>query len=518
MYPKIPPKKAQEEQERKKFLAQSQRDELKKIMSSKLQSKYSDKDPNLIANKVDNLLSKEKNITVKNLSNLEKDIKNSLPNQHQIENLQSPKPKGSINDDEISIKSGYSKMSGASNFDVVDKLSTKRFKDQSRNKEQEAKEKELLVLNEKPPANDLGHLREENEWAAIMNYNNFLFKKEEKLKQMKAKEAQIKFKRDLDSQLREKVQMKHLEKNKDDAYFENVKIQMKIAEEKEREKVEEYKKKITYEKETRDRQMKEVNAKRKYEAKQEKALDTFLIRRLKEELQMEKEFTQMKKDTQFTIMKKILEKEEDKKRRGLEDQEKERLDNIKLQEAYYNLIEEQEKNKDETLRKRDAKAKEFLQQPIDVTTKVYMDKIEQMEERSRKYQDRLERQTQEEELLVKVKAKEQKELMKNTLMNQVKEKHDRNQEEKNKFNSEQINMWKTDTDKFFDFEKNKRVQKKKALISYNDSLKNQMREKEDRKKIEARKMNENEEMINRKILDDIENMSAFDMTEKDMDV
>ena len=510
MYPKIPPKKAQEEQERKRLLAQSQREELKKLMSNKLQSKYSDKDPNLISSKVENLLSKEKNITVKNLSNLEKDIKNSLTNQHQIENLQS-KPRTANNDDEVSIKSGYSKMSGASNFDFVDKISTKRFKDQPKNKEQVEKDKELLVLNEKPPANDLGHLREENEWAAIMNYNNYLFKKEEKLKQFKAKEAQNKFKRDLDLQIKEREQLKVVEKLKDDAYFENVKIQMKMAEEKEREKLEEYKRKIAYEKETRDRQMKEVKAKRKYETKQEKALDDFLIKRLKEELQMEKEFTQMKKDTQYKIMKKILENEETKKQQALEDQEKERLDNIKLQEAYYNLIEEQEKNKEEALRKRDAKAKEFFQQPVDVTSKIYMQKVEKMEDRSKKYQDRLEKQIQEEEMIQKIKAKENKEMIKTTLMKQIKEKDERNTVEKNKFNSEQIDMWRTDTEKFANFEKNKQIMKKQALIAYNDQLKVQMQQKEDKKKMEARNMNENEEMINKKILDDIENMNSLDL-------
>jgi len=511
MYPKIPPKKAQEEQERKKALAQSQREELKKLMATKLQNKYSDKDPNMISHKVEDLISKEKNLTVKNLSNLEKDIKSSIPNQHQIENLQPTKQKVSLNDDEVSVKSGYSKMSGASNFDVVDKLSTKRFKGQPKNKEQEEKDKEILVLNEKPPANELGNLREENEWAAIMNYNNYLFKKEEKMKQMKAKEAQLKFKKELDRQLKEKEQLKNLEKVKEDAYFENVKIQMKIAEEKERDKLEEYKRKIAYEKETRDRQMKEVQAKRKFESKQEKALDDFLIKRLKEELQMEKEYTQMKKDTQFHVMKKILENEDLRKKKLMEDQEKERLENIKLQEAYYNLIEEQEKNKEEALRKRDAKAKEFMQQPIDSTTKVYMDRIGQMEDRSKKYQDRLEKQKQEEETMEKIKAQEQKQKMKEALMGQIKEKQEKNAFDKNKFNNEQVEMWKTDTDKFFDFEKNKQMHKKKALITYNDSLKEQMKEKEERKKGEAKKMNENEEMINRKILDDIENMNSTDL-------
>lgn len=225
---------------------------------------------------------------------------------------------------------------------------------------------------------------------------------------------------------------------------------------------------------------------------------------------MEKEFNFVKKETQFQVMKKILEAEELRKQRLIEEQEKERLENIKLQEAYYNLIEEQEKNKEESLKQRDLKAKEFMKQAVDNTTKVYMDKIKQMEDRSNKYQDRLERQKQDEERMEKIKAKEQKDEMKSALLGQMREKQERNIHEKNKFNQEQVNMWKTDTDKFFEFEKNKQMEKKKALMSYNDSLKVQMMEKDERRKNEARKMNENEEMINKKILEDIENMKEID--------
>ena len=96
-------------------------------------------------------------------------------------------------------------------------------------------------------------------------------------------------------------------------------------------------------------------------------------------------------------------------------------------------------------------------------------------------------------------------------MKQIKEKDERNTVEKNKFNSEQIDMWRTDTEKFANFEKNKQIMKKQALIAYNDQLKVQMQQKEDKKKMEARNMNENEEMINKKILDDIENMNSLDL-------
>lgn len=367
MYPKLPPHKAALEKARRLQSAQTQREELRTLMSSKLQNKYLDKDPNLITSKVNQLINKERSLTANNLHRMEQEIKSSLPNQHQIEIKQK---KG--NEDEESVKSGFSKMSGASNFDKIDKLSTKRFKDVNRDKESEAKKKEILVLNEKPQINELGSLREENEWAAIMKYNKYLFQKEEKIKELKAKELQKKIKKDLDNQLKEKENIKEIEKKRTSAWDKNLNIQIKMAEEKEKEKIAEFKRKALYEKETRDKQMKENKAKKRFEEKQEKTLDHFLLKRLREELQAEKEFHHAQKEHQFNVMKKILESEEERKKINKIEKEKERIDNIRLQEAYYNLIEEQEKNKEENLRKRDQKAKEFMEQAIDLTSKEYM--------------------------------------------------------------------------------------------------------------------------------------------------
>lgn len=75
-------------------------------------------------------------------------------------------------EDDQSVKSGISKMSGASNFEKIDSLVNKTRKEEKNNK----------ILNTQivnKTTNDLGFLNEEGEWAAIYKYNQHLYKKEQ---------------------------------------------------------------------------------------------------------------------------------------------------------------------------------------------------------------------------------------------------------------------------------------------------------------------------------------------------
>lgn len=124
-------------------------------------------------------MNQNPNITADGLKNLEDNIKaqTAAHPQHQQTVRQ---------DDEESVKSGISKMSGASNFDAMDRYTQKK----SLNKEDDAKSelsktKKLQGTHIKKPENDLAFLDEENEWAAIYKYNKFLYDKEEDLKKQR---------------------------------------------------------------------------------------------------------------------------------------------------------------------------------------------------------------------------------------------------------------------------------------------------------------------------------------------
>ena len=77
-------------------------------------------------------------------------------------------------------------MSGASNFDDIDKFTTQNIKKKDDNKDT-YKNKKLTALNIVKPENDLDFLEEDNEWAAIFKYNRYLYEKENELLKDKAK-------------------------------------------------------------------------------------------------------------------------------------------------------------------------------------------------------------------------------------------------------------------------------------------------------------------------------------------
>ena len=77
-------------------------------------------------------------------------------------------------------------MSGASNFDDIDKFTTQNIKKKDDN-EDIYKNKKLTALNIVKPENDLDFLEEDNEWAAIFKYNRYLYEKENELLKDKAK-------------------------------------------------------------------------------------------------------------------------------------------------------------------------------------------------------------------------------------------------------------------------------------------------------------------------------------------
>lgn len=63
---------------------------------------------------------------------------------------------------------------------------------------------------------------------------------------------------------------------------------------------------------------------RKHETREEKALDNFLMQKVKEELEAEQNYLEHKKHHQKEVMEKLLEENEVRRKKQKEDDEKER--------------------------------------------------------------------------------------------------------------------------------------------------------------------------------------------------
>lgn len=301
-----------------------------------------------------------------------------------------------------------------------------------------------------------------------------------------------------------KIFIRKRERELDGKYFENIKNQMREEEERDKKKIEQYKRKIALEKETRDRQLKENYNKKRFEKRQEKALDSFLIHSLKEELRMASELEKVQKEHKAQVMYKILQDSNRKKEEDRMNELYEKEETIRLQEAYYNLIEEQEKTKEENMKRRDRLAKEFLDNnsAIKAKNQVYLNEMQKMQERNEKYAARLEKKKQEEEQEKILSLKNQKIKNKEILINQIKEKENRNNEEKRIYNHEQMVMWQKDSEQYLEFENNKQKLKNENLAEYKNWIKEKIDEKKKNKILDPTQLTKYEELINNQASED----------------
>lgn len=124
-------------------------------------------------------------------------------------------------------------MSGASNFDVVDKYTHK-----SEKHTEEKKSQKMTGLHTKKVENDLAFLNEENQWGAIYKYNKYLYDKEGEIKAQRERERKRKIKEELDRQVEEKGSRKFVQQKEEKAFYENQLLQCDLFDQKEKEKAE----------------------------------------------------------------------------------------------------------------------------------------------------------------------------------------------------------------------------------------------------------------------------------------
>lgn len=215
-----------------------QREVLKTVLSSTLKSKYPSAPPQMLSSRLSSILKPNLPLTADHLKKLDADLQkmsghnneNGNTNKNlEIANKNDKKGNENLNNNNVnpnknarnvisapgidqdgefdhdSAHSEKSRMSGASNFEVVDKLCTKRLEA----KEDKAKKSEKLIISENPPPNHLSVLNnEQNEWAAIMKFNAYLYHKEDDVLRLQAKKRQKEFCNDLSRQIKEKEEVK----------------------------------------------------------------------------------------------------------------------------------------------------------------------------------------------------------------------------------------------------------------------------------------------------------------------
>ena len=482
-YPKVPPKANQTatskmtEQQRARLLKLQEREELKGLLINKFKKKYGN-EGGFIDKEVENFM-KQETLTEANLQKLDDKIKKRIEIDQKSVSNRSETNKKPATPSVASVKSS------AKSHDQQSVSSSMRSS---------AKASEYIADDD------------EDEWAAILQYDTIMFHEEEKARLRREIENKMKLKRELDRQMNDKNRKKLSEQEEEKLYDEAQRRNVEIMELKETEREIMYKEKIMQEKMLRDKQLIEEKKRKRNDEKQQKNLDEKLVQRLQEELRADQVAFEEKRRDEREYMLRMMQENEETKKRQLETKEIERLNDIKSMEDYARMLDKQEEDRINEMKSREERQQLLMARMADTVLK---------EQKQKNHQEDLMllRQIEEKEILDKqederraLQLQKQKQDIRKILDKQVEDKQKRRVSDK-KNQDEQAYMWKKDAEEFFKLEEDRKQREKELNLMHVEILKSQMQEKDSKKK---KQMSNNEARINKGLLKKIQRGGSED--------
>lgn len=214
------------------------------------------------------------------------------------------------------------------------------------------------------------------------------------------------------------------------------------------------KNKLMQEKLSRDRQLHDENQRKRFELKKEKELDQRMVKQIEKELVEEQKQTLHRKKEERLRLREMLEDNERNKLVQKKEAEIQRLKDIEAQKEYTRLIEQQEKKRADEMADRERRQRQFMDMMAETVIKDH--KAKQEDEDKRILAQYLAREKAElvDEKKRKARLQEQRIATKNYLLQQVKDKGLRQDEEERR-NKIQAEIWKKEAEEYVHTEKEK---------------------------------------------------------------
>ena len=424
--------------------------------------------------------------------------KNTPNPQNKIRNLKNEFPSLNTYSSQISKTESNIKKRGHSSYNNNRTLNTiKTPEEELAELEKELKEEELLENKNRYKRIDFTY--QGDEWAAIVNYNKNLYKRqilEDKLKEL---EVQRRTKECLDIQIKEKLKKKLDEESQEKQFDEKIKKYTQTMDEMYETKNRKICEQIHRLKADRDSILKAQTMRKKIEDLKEKKFEKNLVKKYKEQLEQDRQdkINRKKKGKEDLLKAKkdIEEKQKKLKEKALKEKEEDKKIN-----QLRNLIDQRKENERKYYYDK-IKAnsnKYYLPYAQSVLKKLEKEKKEE-EEKIQYHYDEKNRHDFEKEYKAKLKRLNDKIEMKKFLDMQIAEKN----KEKN-FNKlldqEQARIWKIDLKKRYD-EMNKEKECIKKMNRKNFECILKQIEQKKRSKSNKNIMTENEYAMNRNLLE-----------------
>ena len=422
------------------------------------------KDRDIVQREVEYLMQKEI-INDRDLKNLEKTILKKIKEKNSKETLKQNLLKANANQGFIEEKNmrgdnlknneqnedlNTSDMSGASD---LDKFNEKTAKQRDREeKMQKYKDCKCMKLKPSRPKVDINFDQYRNEWEAIDMYQIQKGEERERDERNKAWETRMRTRADLNNQIRQKIKKQVEEELKAKEFDELMDKHYAHLDELEKEKQKLIKARAMKEKELRDKQIKESAVNKRINQLKDKLYEKELIKHTLAEIKAAEKKEKEKKLLEREELAKTLKDNELHKKLEKERLKKEREEDIKMMQdeiasdikkdnerkAYFNRIERS--------------GNVFAQNAIENILKKREEKLKEDEKKIDKYLAEKELRAQKEENDAYIKKKQNQKMIRDFYDKQVKEKKERELYEKN-IDKVQAEIWKKDTDTFFEKEK-----------------------------------------------------------------
>ena len=340
--------------------------------------------------------------------------------------------------------------------------------------------------------------KEGDEWNAIALYNRKIYEDEIKKEKMKDEELKRRNKADLDLQVKQRIKQEYENELKEKEYDKMMKEHQKALDEIDKKKMEDIKKQVLKEKESRDEQIRQNYMMRRIEYLKEKKFEKSLLKSIKEGIEKEKMDAIEKKKKENDALVKAVKENDIKMKLKKEKEKREKEEDVKMgkERMIMQMKEDNKRQKNYDMirsygNKLSDKSNELLAKM----------KKEQEDEDKRIHHYYVEQNklAMEKEKKEELKKSQQKFELKKYLDMQVEEKK-KEEEFLKSLDYEQARIWAIDCKKYNEDEK--AIQDK--LRSMNKRNMNILMEQINKKKSKKKnQMNDNEYAMNKKLLEKV---------------
>ena len=515
---------------RDRLMNLQKREKLKTLLITKFMQKYGIKHPEqYLENEINKFLQGEKlnntdlqkldakihRILLENkgFSNLKETINSSLSqNNIPYQNNESIYPNNqnpNINLTEGNINQNYSK----SNADVLSYNKYPKFKNPREElawleaEEEKYAKKNIINVkndndnnknknNEYPPQIDFSTF--DDEWAALAEYNRRMYLQDIKEEKIKDHELKKRTKDELDVQVKEKLKREYENELRNLEYAKIMKEHLKDLEEIEKKKAEDLKQQRLREQQNRIAQMRDEYTRKRIEELKNKKWERNLVKHYQEEIEDEKKEEKERKEKEYKAYLDTKKENESNEKIKLEQLKKEKEDDIKFIEENNKIEEKKELERKLYFKRIERNSNNFMtgvaKEALDNMVKEEKDE----EDRINFYIEQKNKKDNEKEEKDKIKRELEKKELKHYLDLQIEEKKKITELEK-ELDGEQARIWKIDSDKYKEDERNIEQKIRRMNRRNLETLNRQVQMRKDKNKIN-KKMSPTEFAMNKNTL------------------